>query len=65
MLKELAPSLVKLSLIEKIILSMAVSIPTKQVIPTAMIINVRDVLRMLALRDRNAIFIFSKRFNLA
>jgi hypothetical protein len=54
-----APSLLKLSDIEKRIASMAVKIPTRQVIPTAMIINVSSDLSKLAFMDINASLIFS------
>ena len=60
---ELAPNLLKLSLIENSIESMAVKIPTRQVIPTAMISNVSEVLRKLAFKEYSAILMFSERFN--
>jgi len=63
MLIELAPSRLKLSLIENRIESIAVRIPTKQVIPTAMISNVSDVLRKFAFKEYSAILMFSVRFN--
>jgi len=52
---------VKLSLIENKIASIAVRIPTKHIMPTAMIIKVRNDLKKLVLRDKNAIFIFSRK----
>ena len=61
-LKELAPSLLKLSFIENKMLSIAVKMPTRQVIPTAMIINVRHVLIKLVFSDLRANLIFSNVF---
>ena len=48
-LKVFAPNLLKLSLIENKMASMAVSIPTRQVIPTAIISNVKTDLKRLFL----------------
>jgi len=63
MLYELAPSLLKLLFMLKRIPSMAVSIPTKQAIPTAMIISVSAVRKKLDFRERKASLIFSTVFN--
>ena len=60
MLKVFAPMLVKLSLMESLIESIAVKIPTKAVIPIAIIKIVKTVLSKLLLTDCKAIFIFSK-----
>ena len=61
---ELAPSLLKLSLIENSTLSMAVSIPTRQVIPIAIISSVRRDRTQLSLILPRAIFMFSVTFTL-
>lgn len=57
--KELAPILVKLSLMVLSTLSIAVRIPTKQVMPTAMISSVKNDRKKLSFIDRKAIFMFS------
>jgi hypothetical protein len=58
-LKELAPNLLKLSLIENKILSMAVRMPTRQAIPTAMMSRVRKDRKKLDFIDPTASFTFS------
>ena len=59
MLNELDPRDEKLSLRLKIKVSIAVSIPTKQMIPTAIIIKVSVALVRLFLMAEKAILIFS------
>lgn len=58
---ELAPILLKLLLIENKMVSMAVRIPTRQVIPTAMISKVSKARTKLDLIDRSETLIFSAR----
>ena len=53
----------KLLLMEDSMASMAVSIPTKAVIPMAMIIAVSVVRSFWARTEPNATFMFSVRFN--
>jgi len=61
-LKELAPNLEKLSLMENKTLSMAAKIPTKHVIPTAMISRVSEDLNKLVFKDCKANNMFSVYF---
>jgi hypothetical protein len=60
MLNVLAPIVVKLLVMESLITSMAVRIPTSALMPSAIIMMVRNVLSDCDLIDSKAILIFSR-----